>query len=276
MQTPTRPGSPSPNPSADPTSPGASTAAPPKGTQPLGAPPAGVQPIGTQPVTGAAGGSRGAGAAPGGTGSRSGPTDDLRGGAERVASSVKEAASGVADTASATASALRDEAAAMAEPLQEKARSMAEDQKRAGAARIGGVARAISSAADELDDQMPQTAGLIRDAAAQLDHVAEAVRHKSLEDLAHDTDRFARNNTAAFFGLSLVAGFALARFLKSGTPAGATGATATGGPPTRRTASPPLQPHPGQGVGKGAGPGASTAPRPASHARQDAFPNNEF
>lgn len=234
----------------------------------------------------AAGGSSAGASRPGGqqASPQSGrPQDDLRRDAEQIAEEVRQAAAGARDAAGsvkdeviAAATDMRDQAAAMAEPLQQKARSLAEDQKQAGAQRVQGVARAISSAADDLDDEMPQAAAWIRRGASQLESISQSVRDKSVEDLARDTERFARNNTAAFFGLSLVAGFALARFLKSGAPesTGHAGtATGTSGSP-RRTVSPPLQPHPGSAAGTSprspaaAGPGARTNPA--------AFPHNEF
>ena len=42
------------------------------------------------------------------------------------------------------------------------------------------------------------------------------IRERNIEELAHEANDFARRNTVAFFGISLAAGFALARFLKSG------------------------------------------------------------
>ncbi|MDC7786680.1 hypothetical protein PQJ75_25375 [Rhodoplanes sp. TEM] len=220
------------------------------------------------------------------SGSRS-PQDELRHDAERVAGEVKQAAGSVKDEMVAAASDMRDQAAAMAEPLQQKARSLAEEQKEAGAQRVRGVARAISSAADELDDEMPQTAEWIRRGASRLETISTSVRDRSVEDLARDTERFARNNTAAFFGLSLVAGFALARFLKSGAASaadhGETTASGTGAP-RYRTPSPPLQPQPGAPTGTAArspvaaGAGATSGPRTGAGGRTDptAFPHNEF
>lgn len=219
------------------------------------------------------------------SGSRS-PQDELRRDAERVAGEVRQAAGSVKDEVVAAASDIRDQAAAMAEPLQQKARSLAEEQKEAGAQRVRGVARAISSAAEELDDEMPQTAEWIRRGASQLESISQSVRDKSVEDLARDTERFARNNTAAFFGLSLVAGFALARFLKSGAPAathhGETVSSDATAAPRYRTPSPPLQPQPGSPTGTAArssvAAGAGPSPGTGAGGRTDptAFPHNEF
>ncbi|RAI43761.1 hypothetical protein [Rhodoplanes roseus] len=238
--------------------------------------PAGTSGAGTSAAGASGAGASGAGSTGGGASgsgpSRTGsPQDDLRRAGEQVAGAVKETASGVKDEVVSAATELRDQAAAMAEPLQQKARSVAEEQKKAGAEKVSGVARAISSAADDIADEMPQAAAWVRKGASQLEQVSSAVRDKSVEELARDAERFARNNTAAFFGLSLVAGFALARFLKSGAP-NASSTQSHAGSPQGRTASPPLQPQPGS-------PG-TTYPRSDARvgARTDptAFPHNEF
>ncbi|RAI41779.1 hypothetical protein CH338_02185, partial [Rhodoplanes elegans] len=201
MQNQSRPGSTSPSQATS----GSSGA----GGSSAGGPSAGARPGGPQAGSPQAGSSQ----------------DELRRDAEQVAEEVRQVAANaknvagsVKDEVVSVAADMRDQAAAMAEPLQQKGRSLAEEQKQAGAQRVRGVARAISSAADDLDDEMPQAAAWIRRGASQLETISQSVRDKSVEDLARDTERFARNNTAAFFGLSLVAGFALARFLKSGAP----------------------------------------------------------
>lgn len=44
------------------------------------------------------------------------------------------------------------------------------------------------------------------------------IRERNIEELMHEANDLARTNTVVFFGISLASGFALARFLKSGTP----------------------------------------------------------
>lgn len=103
----------------------------------------------------------------------------------------------------------------MPQRLAEEARSFAEGRKHEGAERIGGMAQAIHSAADRIERELPQAAVYIHDAAARLQEASAMVRERSLEDLVGMVDDFARRQPAAFFGGSVVAGFLLARFLKS-------------------------------------------------------------
>jgi len=96
-----------------------------------------------------------------------------------------------------------------------QARSLAEQQKEAGAEQLGGMAQAIHDAARELEDQMPQAARFVQDAATKLEGAADALRERSVDDLLATFGRFARTQPLAFFGGAVLAGFAVSRFLKS-------------------------------------------------------------
>ncbi len=106
----------------------------------------------------------------------------------------------------------KEQIGAAASSMKEKARAMADDQKAAGAERLSGFARAINVAADQLEDELPQAASYVREAAAKVDDVSTMIRERSIEDLMHEANRFARANTVAFFGISLVAGFRAGAF----------------------------------------------------------------
>jgi hypothetical protein len=99
--------------------------------------------------------------------------------------------------------------------VKERARTVAEQQKKTGADQIGGVARAIHGAANEIEQEMPHAAGFIHDAAAKLEGAADSLREHSVDDLIRSLNNFARSQPAAFFGGAVLAGFALSRFLKS-------------------------------------------------------------
>jgi hypothetical protein len=134
--------------------------------------------------------------------------DAVRGEARRTAEDVRDQFAQAAESA-------KEQFGEAAQSVKEKARAMADDQKAAGAERVSGLARAIDHAADELQDDLPQAAGFVRQAASKVEEVSTMIRERSVEDLVQEANGFARANTVAFFGMSLVAGFALARFLKS-------------------------------------------------------------
>jgi len=155
--------------------------------------------------------------------------------------SMRETAEEVPEQFASAAESAKEQVGAAASSMKEKARAMADDQKAAGAERLSGFARAINVAADQLQDELPQAASYVREAAAKDDDVSTMIRERSIEDLMHEANRFARANTVAFFGISLVAGFALARFLKSG----ATGHSQPSHSQHESAASlPRMQPHP--------------------------------
>lgn len=154
--------------------------------------------------------------------------------------SMRQTAEDVREQFASAAESAKEQIGAAASSMKEKARAMADDQKAAGAERLSGFARAINVAADQLEDELPQAASYVREAAAKVDDVSTMIRERSIEDLMHEANRFARANTVAFFGISLVAGFALARFLKSG-------ASSHSQPSHSRESAAPLphmQPHP--------------------------------
>jgi hypothetical protein len=106
----------------------------------------------------------------------------------------------------------------------------------AGAERIESVAHAVRDAAERFDKDLPSAAAYVRDAAEGLERASSVLRERSIEDAFKLAENFARRQPAAFFGASVLAGFVLARFLKStaeapgeAPPAGQP-ATPAGGP----------------------------------------------
>ncbi len=96
-----------------------------------------------------------------------------------------------------------------------RAEDLAERQKRAGAGQADQMAQAVHSAADELQDQMPQAAELVHAAASRLEQGAETLRTRSVGELMSDINDFGRREPLALFGAAMLAGFAASRFLKS-------------------------------------------------------------
>jgi hypothetical protein len=114
----------------------------------------------------------------------------------------------------------RSDIAQAAETARTEARRIAGQQKEAGANRLGEVAGAVHGAARSLESGMPQMASYVHDAAVRLEDAARTLRTRNIDDLMNDVSRFARSQPALFFGGAMLAGFALARFLKSTPPNG--------------------------------------------------------
>jgi hypothetical protein len=105
----------------------------------------------------------------------------------------------------------------LAEPLKEKATELANDKIQAGVNQLQIFANAVHGAASELETQMPKFANYVHDAGTKLEDAATNVREKNMEELIEGFSAFARQQPALVFGAATLAGFALARFLKSST-----------------------------------------------------------
>ena len=138
--------------------------------------------------------------------------------ASAVRGEMREAAAAVRKELASAGESVKGQIGDIGSAVEQGARAIADDKKMATAEQLTGLARAINHAADELQDQLPQAAGYVRQAAARIDSVSTMIRERNVEELVHEANDFARTNTVAFFGISFAAGFALARFLKSGGP----------------------------------------------------------
>lgn len=95
---------------------------------------------------------------------------------------------------------------------------MAEEAKTGTADRMADASQAVHGAADQLGAEMPQAARVIHSAAEKLESASTALRERSFEDLAADFNSFAKGQPMVAFAGSVLAGFALTRFLKSSRP----------------------------------------------------------
>lgn len=110
---------------------------------------------------------------------------------------------------------VRDGATSAARDMKARATSFADEQKQYGAERLEGVAGVVDKAAADLEQELPQAAGYVREAAKGLNDFSRNLRDRSVGDIIDTVNDFARREPAAFFGTSVLAGFVLSRFLKS-------------------------------------------------------------
>ena len=119
---------------------------------------------------------------------------------------------------SAAADDMKSTARQAAGHLVEETRDFAEEQKAAGADNVARLGRAVHSAADQLAGELPQAAGFIHSTADNLQRASSSLRERSIEDMVTGFRDFARRQPAAALAGSVLAGFAMARFLKSSSP----------------------------------------------------------
>ena len=149
----------------------------------------------------------------GGSQARSGMAQDVRAKAGEVASKLGEAAQQAGSQAKQAASSLASEA-------NQKAKGLMNQKVSLGADFASHIADATKSAADSLDSNAPQIAGLVRDAAEKLEGFSSDLREQTVDDLVRTASEFTRRRPALVFGLASLAGFALFRVLKSNSSSG--------------------------------------------------------
>lgn len=90
----------------------------------------------------------------------------------------------------------------------------AQAQKDGIADQIEGLAKTVHRAGAQFEGQQDWISQAIGQGAAELEGLASALRRKDLGEIASDVRAFAERRPGIFIGLSLAAGFALARFGK--------------------------------------------------------------
>ncbi len=109
----------------------------------------------------------------------------------------------------------RKEAANVADAARDSVRTHADRSREAGASAIHDVAEAARTAAGEIERSSPELARYAHDAASAVDRLSDTIRNRSFGDLMRSVDDFARREPVAFFGVTMLAGFAVSRFLGS-------------------------------------------------------------
>ncbi|MGA7455174.1 MAG: hypothetical protein WBW73_29335, partial [Rhodoplanes sp.] len=109
-----------------------------------------------------------------------------------IGDDVRETAENLRGEFASSAEGVREQAGDMAESVKKRTRAMADDQKDAGADQLHGFARVIDEAADQLTNEFPQAASYVHEAAQRVDNVSTMIRERSIEELLHEANHFAR------------------------------------------------------------------------------------
>jgi hypothetical protein len=140
--------------------------------------------------------------------------------AQDMRAKAGEAISKVTDAAQQAGSQAKDAAASLASDASQKAKGFLNMQVSSGSDLAGHVAQSVRCAADSLDSNAPQLAGLARGAAERVEQFSRDIRGQTVEDLVRTASEFTRRQPALVFGLASLAGFLAFRVLKSSPPAG--------------------------------------------------------
>lgn len=140
------------------------------------------------------------------------PTDEsvnrAKGAAEVALSDVKQAARDVASTVKST---VKDEA----EAVKEKASAVAGDLQMKAAEQTRTAAKTLRETADRLDGELPWMKTALGKTADGLERLTSTINTGDMKQTVDALTQFARNHPALFLGLSVAAGFAVARVGKT-------------------------------------------------------------
>jgi hypothetical protein len=138
----------------------------------------------------------------------------------------KEAIGKLKSSAAETATHLKSAAASVSTDAKNYAGSVASDaagafkeavetNKTAGADAIANIAHSVKEAADGIEKQSPQVAGMVRSAAEGVERISSDIRDRNVGELLDSVTKFAQRQPAAFFGIGILAGVVLTRIMRS-------------------------------------------------------------
>jgi len=104
--------------------------------------------------------------------------------------------------------------------LREQANKLADRSKAAGAETAAAVGKAVESAANELQQDIPELANYVRNAATFTQRLSDDLKHRTASDLLSDAVGWGRQQPLLALAGAAVLGFALARILKGGLTEG--------------------------------------------------------
>ena len=120
---------------------------------------------------------------PGSAGSAQGRSSSASQRGSAASETAASLGAGLKDTAQTAAEAVRQQAAQFAEDVGHELNKTSEAQKARGVEAIRQVARAIDSAAEELESQSPQIARTVHEAARRVDGLSDNLSNRNINDL---------------------------------------------------------------------------------------------
>jgi hypothetical protein len=109
----------------------------------------------------------------------------------------------------------------VATPVTSQVQDALDQQVVRGARTITNVARSARRAADELETDAPQIAGLVRGVADRVEEYSRSLETQSVTDIYQSASDFTRRQPAVVFSVAALAGFFVLRtFRNSSTSSG--------------------------------------------------------
>jgi ABC-type transporter Mla subunit MlaD len=150
-----------------------------------------------------------------------GSSTGARDGGGRTASKGKTASdaySKASDMAQDAAEKAKQAASQTASAVTRQVKELLDHQVENGAEMVGHFATSAKRAADDLDLNAPQLAGLVRTFADTVESYSDELRGQSVDQLMRAASDLTRRQPALVFGLAALAGFFVFRTLKNIPP----------------------------------------------------------
>jgi hypothetical protein len=129
-----------------------------------------------------------------------------------------DTASKIADAAREAGGQAKQAASSLASDATKQAKGFLNKQVTAGADMVDHVVDSARIAAENLEQEAPQLAGLVRSVADRAENFSQDLRGQTVEDLIQTASDFTRKQPALVFGLASLAGFLAFRIFKSAPP----------------------------------------------------------
>lgn len=129
-----------------------------------------------------------------------------------------ETRSQIAEEMRSTTNTAKTAASEAASTIGSHVKELLDTQLGSGANIIRQLGSSAQSAAEDLKQNAPQLAGLVRGVADRMEGFAEDLRDQSVDELFRSASNFTRRQPALVFGLAALAGFFALRTLKSTAP----------------------------------------------------------
>lgn len=142
-------------------------------------------------------------------------TSGARSGNAQTRKPGSDTLSQVSDAAQSATSTAKKAASEAASTITDQVKELLDSQLASGVEMVGHLGNSAKRAADDLDRNAPQLAGLVRGVADRIESYADDMRDQSVDELFRSASNFTRRQPALVFGLAALAGFFAFRTIKS-------------------------------------------------------------
>ena len=132
-----------------------------------------------------------------------------------IANAASDAVGKLSNVAQQATAQAKQSASNAASNVTHQVKDLLNNQVGSGADLVGHFANSAKRAAEDLEQNAPQLAGVVRGVADRIESFADDMRDQSVDDLLRTASDFTRRQPALVFGLAALGGFFVFRTLKA-------------------------------------------------------------